>query len=112
MRYERVKKLGDGATATTYLCRDLERDGAPVALKHFRREWSEENAGWIDQEFRVLISLSHPHIAAIKDFGEEEGRAFLVSGYVGGTGFLQETAGDLNKTLWLFLQLLEALDIS
>jgi serine/threonine protein kinase len=75
-RYELVEHLGREGSHAIYRARDLTlgRDvaikvlpaGDPDALERFRRE------------ARTASSLTHPHICAVHDFGEENGRAFLV----------------------------------
>jgi tetratricopeptide (TPR) repeat protein len=111
MRYERVRLLGKGATAETFLSRDLHRGGRLVALKIFSREWAEERPDRIDREFQTLSALHHPFIAAIEDYGIDDGRPYLASEFVDGPYLLEALrTGDVNRTAWFFLQLLEALD--
>ncbi|HSA58593.1 MAG TPA: serine/threonine-protein kinase [bacterium] len=111
MRYERVRPLGRGATAETFLCKDLHRGGRPVAQKLFFPEWARERPDLIDREFQTLAGLAHPFIASVEDFGEEDGRPYLASEFVEGQNLIQAIRGlDVHQIVWLFLQVLEALD--
>ncbi len=111
MRYERVRLLGRGATAETFLCKDLHRGGRLVARKLFLPEWVQERPDLVDREFQTLAGLSHPFIAAIEDFGEDEGSLYLTSEFVDGKDLLTAVRGlDVHQIVWIFLQVLEALD--
>jgi tetratricopeptide (TPR) repeat protein len=111
MRYETVRLLGRGATAETFLCRDLYRAGRLVARKVFDPSWAAERPERIDRELETLAGLAHPSIAAVEDFGEEDGRVYLVSEFVDGKDFLKAARGlDVHQTVRLILEVLEALD--
>lgn len=70
-RYLALEPLGSGGTATVYRCLDLDREGAPVALKVFDpAPGSGEDE--IRAEFETLTRLDHPHLARVRDFGRIE----------------------------------------
>lgn len=83
-RYEVIRELGQGATATVYLARDLRHDRS-VALKVIR----PEIAGSLElkrfrREIQIASGLQHPNILPLLDSGEVEGRPFFASPYVDG----------------------------
>ncbi len=110
-RYQLVRELGRGATAETWLARDQQRGQKPIALKRFTREWSAEQADWVHHELSLLSQLSHPYIAALQDYGNENEQFYLSTEYIEGEDWIHATRGvDQNKIIWFALQLLEALD--
>ena len=92
--YRVLSRLGAGGMGEVYLAHDDKLD-RPVALKllsshvladpsHLRR---------FHQEAKAASSLNHPHILVIHDFGEIDGRPFMVTEYVEGRT-LRERLGD------------------
>jgi len=85
--YRILEKLGEGGMGVVYKAWDdrLERH---VALK-----WLTERPGYrkpdpaeLEREAKAVSALNHPHIAAIHDRGQADGRAYLVFEYLpGGT---------------------------
>ena len=85
-RYQLVERLGQGGMATVYRARDLnlQRD---VAIKILRESLISE-PGFRDrflQEARAAANLSHPNIVTVFDFGQDDGKLYLVMEYVPGT---------------------------
>ena len=79
-RLERI--LGHGGMSEVWLAHDLELE-RPVAVKLLS---SAGTASRFEREARSVASLSHPNIVGVFDFGEHEGRPYLVLEYVpGGT---------------------------
>jgi len=79
-RLERI--LGHGGVSEVWLAHDLELE-RPVAVKLLS---SAGTASRFEREARSVASLSHPNIVGVFDFGEHEGRPYLVLEYVpGGT---------------------------
>ena len=79
-RLERI--LGHGGMSEVWLAHDLELE-RPVAVKLLS---SAGTAPRFEREARSAASLSHPNIVGVFDFGEHEGRPYLVLEYVpGGT---------------------------
>lgn len=89
-RYELERLIGRGGMARVYLARDriLKRQDAvkilyagdvtdPLFVERFRRE------------ARAAAALSHPNIVTIFDWGEDEGRYYMVMEYVPGENLKQ-----------------------
>lgn len=95
-RYHILAKLGEGGMAIVYKARDT-RLGREVALKVIRTEkltleTMEKTIKRFQREARALAKLEHPNIVPILDFGEHEGKPFLVMPYILG-GTLKERIG-------------------
>jgi len=77
--------LGEGGSGVVYRGRDLRLD-RPVAIKVLADALRDDEFAWgrLLREARLASQLNHPHIAAIYDLGEEDGRAFIVMEYVEG----------------------------
>jgi basic membrane protein A len=84
-RYEIKEELGRGGMAIVYHAYDphFERDVAVKVLPHeflfeptFRTRF--------EREARTIAALEHPAIVPVHDFGEDEGRLFLVMRYMAG----------------------------
>src|SRR6478672_2879067 len=84
-RYRLETRIGAGGMSTVYREDDgtLERH---VAIKLMNREVSSDS----DQlerfrsEARAVAQLSHPHIVGVIDYGEDQGRPYIVLEYVEG----------------------------
>jgi len=76
-RYRILGTLGEGGSGTVYHAVDLV-DRREVALKILStaaapgRGLTAEESPKADEEFRLLASLSHPHLAEVYDFGTTE----------------------------------------
>src|SRR6185295_2097939 len=81
-RYVRVSLLGEGGAGEVWKAWDsgLERW---VALKFLKFEDSEELAR-LKREAQTAARLSHPHIAAVFEIAEANGRTFLVMEFIDG----------------------------
>jgi len=83
--YEVQSPLGSGGMGEVYAARDtrLERT---VAIKILPERLTDDPAfrERFDREARIISQLDHPHICALYDVGEEQGRAFLVMQYLEG----------------------------
>jgi eukaryotic-like serine/threonine-protein kinase len=88
-KYELIRKLGEGSTATVWLARDsfAERD---VAIKLIDpKVLSNESQGRIHRrllrnEASLAGKLVHPHIVQILDAVVAEDQSYIVMEYVGG----------------------------
>ena len=83
--YTIERRIGAGGMGEVYLARDAKLD-RPVALKLLSRELAlnADRLHRFHAEARAASSLNHPHIVVIHDFGELDGRPFIVAEYVEG----------------------------
>jgi len=87
IRYQSIRKLGEGGMASVYLARDtaLNRE-VVVKLPHRLLLRERGFAERFRREVHALAALSHPHIVQILDVGEHNGCPFAVLQYLtGGT---------------------------
>ena len=82
-RYEIIEEIGSGGFATVFRARDtvLQRE---VAVK-IMRPLLMSDAGFVarfEREAQVAANLEHPHIIPVYDYGEENGRLYLVMKWV------------------------------
>src|SRR3954453_1212388 len=84
-RYRLEARLGSGGMSTVYKATDqvLMR---PVAIKLMHREVAADSAQLerFRREARAVAGLSHAHIVTVIDYGEDEGRPYIVLEYVAG----------------------------
>ena len=81
-RYRLENQLGAGAMAEVWLAIDTQL-GREVAVKLLR---GDADAARFEREARAVASLSHPNIARLYDYGEAEGRPYMVFEHLpGGT---------------------------
>jgi TolB-like protein len=83
--YEILADLGQGGMGEVYRARD-SRLGRDVAIKVVSTEaaTNPENLRRFEREARALASVSHPHIVAVFDVGEEGGVRYIVTELVEG----------------------------
>ena len=83
--YEIEDRLGEGGSGVVYRGRDLRLE-RPVAIKVLADALRDDELAWarLLREARMASQLNHPHIAAIYDLGEEDGRAYIAMEYVQG----------------------------
>lgn len=117
-RYHILEQLGEGGMATVYKAYDtrLETD---VAVKVIRTE--NLTLGTMDQalirferEAKALARLTHPNIVKVTDYGEYEGRPYLVMEYLP-SGTLKKKLGQCTPwqdALRLLLPIAHALDFA
>jgi serine/threonine-protein kinase len=84
-RYRLIEPLGRGAMSAVWLAEDEEL-GRQVAVKTLAP--SADRARF-EREARAAASLSHPNIAGLYDYGEADGRPYMVLEYLPG-GTLEE----------------------
>ena len=77
--------VGAGGMGEVYRARDTKLD-RPVALKWLPRSMAgdAERLRRFHTEAKAASSLNHPHILVVHDFGDENGRPFIVTEFVEG----------------------------
>src|SRR5689334_23835400 len=113
-RYRIERPLGAGGMATVFLARDLKHDRA-VAIKVLRPELAAAlGAERFLAEIRTTAGLDHPHILALIDSGEAEGRLYYVLPFVRGESLrdklVRERQLGLDEALAITRQIAGALD--
>ncbi|MFT6157872.1 MAG: tRNA A-37 threonylcarbamoyl transferase component Bud32 [bacterium] len=81
-RYEVIRVLGTGGTATVYLVRDTSLD-VLRALKVLR-VGNADLGRRLASEARMMANLDNPHILRVVDVGEDNGRPYIVMEYLSG----------------------------
>jgi serine/threonine protein kinase len=82
-RYELLEVLACGATATVYRARDLTTKSI-VAVKVLYRGALAAVGEFFNQEARLAARIRSPHLVHASDFGEDDGRPFIVFDMVPG----------------------------
>src|SRR5262245_54754931 len=112
--YRLIKELGRGGMGTVYLAYDT-RLGRQAALKLLPSHLvnNPERVSRFQREARSVSALNHPNIITIYDFGQEDGRYYIVSEFVEGRT-LRNLVGSrdvsLNQILDLAVQVASALE--
>ena len=112
--YEIVSPLGAGGMGEVYKARDTRLD-REVAVKVIAAELSasSDQRQRFEREARTISKLSHPHICALFDVGEQDGRAFLVMELLEGDTLADRLATGplpLEQTLRCGAEIADALD--
>lgn len=84
-RYHLLEPVGSGGMALVYKAEDLLL-GRPVAVKVLRDSLLAEAAflARFQQEARSAAQLGHPNIVTVHDFGQDNGRYYIVMEWVEG----------------------------
>src|SRR5919201_2750790 len=84
-RYRLVERLGAGGMSEVWRAEDEELERT-VAVKLLGRDADQAR---FEREARAVATLSHPHINQLYDYGEADGRPYMVLEYLPG-GSLEE----------------------
>ncbi len=87
-RYHILEQIGEGGMATVYKAFDTRLE-VEVAVKVIRTERlspeiSEIALKRFEREAKALAKLNHPNIVKVTDYGEFEGKPYLVMPYLAG----------------------------
>lgn len=111
--YEILERLGQGGMATVFLARQVSID-RDVAIKILPPTFMHDPTFLqrFEREVKVIARLQHPRILPVHDYGQIEGRPFIVMAYMEG-GTLDDrldNAMSLEDTVRLVNQIAEGLD--
>ena len=86
--YQLQSRLGAGGMGEVYLAHDTKLDRR-VALKVLAPELAtdRDRLRRFHQEAHTASSLNHPHIIVVHDFGELDGRPYMVTEFIEGVDF-------------------------
>jgi hypothetical protein len=118
-RYRLLEVIGEGGMGRVYRGEDLAT-GKPVAVKLLHREFVgvDQVVQRFEREAKLTTELSHPNIVNVIEFGEWNGRLFLVMELLAGKS-LAELIGDgakggrrltVKRTLAIIRPMLDALE--
>jgi len=111
--YRLLERLGRDKDTTIYRARDLRLD-RDVAVKLLSPELAEtpKARDRFRREAHIASLVSHPHICAVHDSGEEDGQAFLVCELLAGRALDEVLASgplEVERVLDLAIQLVDGI---
>jgi serine/threonine-protein kinase len=90
-RYRLIEQIGRGAMSSVWLAQDSELERR-VAVKLLSPAAGRAR---FEREARAAASLSHPNVCSLYDYGESDGKPFMVLEYLP-NGSLEERLKDTN----------------
>jgi serine/threonine protein kinase len=111
--YRILEKIGEGGMGEVFLAEDTKL-GRQVALKFLPEDLTrdQERKQRFVQEARAAAAIQHPHICAVYEVGEVDGRTFLAMEYIRGQSLREAIASQgltPQRALELGLQIAEGL---
>ena len=102
-RYHLIEPLGEGGMAVVYKAYDTHLE-CEVAVKVIRidnlpRNAEERALKRFEREAKAVARLNHPNIVKVTDYGEEDGKPYLVMPYLPG-GTLKEMIKERGQIPW------------
>ena len=86
--YLLTRKIGHGGMAEVFLgrARDAAPDSAPLVIKCILQELASDPQflAMFVNEAQLAAQMRHPNIVQVFDFGEVDGRLFMVMEYING----------------------------
>lgn len=116
-QYTILEQIGSGGMASVYQAID-NRTGTTVALKilHDQYNHAPEVINRFRQEAHIASQLKHPHIVSILDFGNYDGKAYMVQEYMERGSLLDYFNGtqsiSLNETVQIIQQIASGLSFA
>lgn len=85
-RYEIVKSLGTGSTATVYLCRHIEMENQLIAIKVQSAEFAADEAvcARFRKEVLATYGVSHPNVVRVYEYFNEDNLLGYTMEYIDG----------------------------
>lgn len=116
-RYRLIAAIGSGASAQVYLADDVRlRRRVAVKLLHPALADDESFLRRFRAEAQAAAALSHPHVLAVYDWGDDDGGPYLVTEYLAGgslRGMLDRGHRlSTSQALLVGLEALRALDVA
>ena len=108
-RYELLEILANGGTAVVYTGR-CQHTGGAVAVKVLYQTAKEAIGAFFSQEGRLAARIQNPHLVHARDFGEDDGRLFIVFDLVPGVALPELYFLELMPWRELFTVVLQVLD--
>ena len=111
--YDLIRPIDTGGMGEVYLAHQRSAFGRPVAIKIIRSDLVHDTVARARflREAEVSAHLKHEHILPLFEFGEDQGRLFLVTPYIdGGTLARRLKSGSLSlyEVRQLFVPLVQA----
>lgn len=103
-RYRVLEVIGRGGMGVVFSATD-EHGGPDVVIKFLAAEWTgdPDAAARFEREARRLSALQHPNIVRMRDYGHDEGRAYLVLEFVRGQPLTQRLRSATRLSLQEFV---------